>query len=603
MNDKLKELKARANSLPLSPGVYIMKDKNGKIIYIGKAKSLKNRVTQYFGSGSNHTEKVKRMVENVFEFEYILCDTEFEAFLLENSLIKQNQPKYNILLKDDKGYHYIKITNEKWKKIISAKQINDNSEYIGPYNSGSIVKQTIDEAHKIFKLPTCNRSFDKKSKPCLSFHIGLCDAPCRGDISLSKYLESVESAVNFIKNGSVGQEEIKSLQKKMEEAAEELDFEYAAKLRDRISSIKKVRERQKVITDIYENQDVIACAGADDKICIQILKFRNGHLSDQQHFIIEQSLTMRSALYYEFLQRLYSEKADIPPRIVLDSEVDDKEILEKWLGSIISKKVNIVVPKIGEQVKLIDMCKTNAAQILSEIIERSGRETSALSELGELLNIAPPKYIEAYDISNFSGSANVAAMVVFLNGRPLKSAYRRFKIKGFLGQDDYRSMAEIIDRRLIELKSSQDEAFRRCPDLILLDGAQGQINAVLPILKKHGVNIPVFGMVKDSKHRTRAIASNGGDIAIKTTRKVYSLITNIQDEVHRFAISFNRNTLKKDMFQSELCQIEGVGKGRAKALLSHFKTVSKIKSATVEELSKVAGINKVTAQNIFEYFN
>ncbi len=602
MNNNLKKLKERANSLPSTPGVYIMKNSNDDIIYIGKAKSLKNRVTQYFGSGTNHTAKVKKMVDNIDHFDFVLCDTEFEAFLLENSLIKQNQPKYNILLKDDKGYHYIKVTDEKWKKIITAKQINDNGEYIGPYNSGSIVKQTVDEACKIFKLPTCNRSFDKRSKPCLNYHIGLCEAPCKGNVPLNKYLETLDSAVSFIKKGSIADDEIENLQKKMEIAAQSLDFEYAAKLRDRIVSIKKVRERQKVITDTYETQDIIASAGADEKICIQILKFRNGHLSDQQHYIIDENLNFRSELYYEFLQRHYNENFDIPPRVVLDCEVEDKTILEEWLSKKIGRKVNIVVPKIGEQLKLIDMCRTNAAQNLSEVIKRSGRETSALSELGELLGIAPPKYIEAYDISNFAGYENVAGMVVFHNGRPVKSSYRRFKINSFAGQDDYRSMAEVIDRRLNELKKANDAAFAQKPDLILLDGGRGQINAVLPVFQAHNIDIPVFGMVKDSKHRTRAIASDGGDIAIKSTKKVYTLVTKIQDEVHRFAISYNRNRLKKNMLESELCKIEGIGKGRAKTLITHFKTVSKIKNASIDELSSVNGISTSLAQNIKNYF-
>lgn len=602
MNSKLRELKDRANSLPSTPGVYIMKNSNDKIIYIGKAKSLKNRVTQYFGSNTNHTLKVIKMVENVDRFDYILCDTEFEAFLLENSLIKQHQPKYNILLKDDKGYHYIKITDEKWKKIQTSKQINDNAEYIGPYNSGAIVRQTVDEACKIFKLPTCNRSFDKRTKPCLNYHIGLCEAPCKGNVSIEKYLETVNSAVSFIKKGGIADNELDLLQSKMEVAAENLDFEYAAKLRDRITAIKRVRERQKVISGTYETQDIIASAGADEKTCIQILKFRYGHLSDQQHYIIEEKLCNKNELYYEFLQRIYSENSDIPPRIVLDCEVEDQGIIEAWLSEKTGRRVSIVIPKIGEQLKLIDMCKSNAAQNLSETIERNAKETTALSELGELLGIAPPKYIEAYDISNFSGSENVAGMIVFYNGRPLKSSYRKFKIKGFLGQDDYRSMAEVIDRRLNELEKGEDNAFAQKPDLILLDGGQGQINAVLPVLSKYSVDIPVFGMVKDSKHRTRAITSNGGDIAIKSTRKVYTLVTNIQDEVHRYAISFNRNRMKKNMLESELLNISGVGKGRAKNLIAHFKSISKIKAASVKELSSVKGINLATAENIFNFF-
>ena len=603
MNEKARILKDKANTLPTTPGVYIMKNKKNEIIYVGKAKSLKNRVTQYFGSDLNHSEKVRKMVENVEDFDFILCDSEFEAFLLENSLIKQNQPKYNILLKDDKGYHYIKITDEKWKKILAVKQMTDEGEYIGPYNSGNIVRQTVEAAQKIYKLPTCNRSFDKVSKPCLSYHIGLCDAPCRGNISIERYLENVNQAVNFVKKGGAFDDEVRLMRQKMNEAAENLDFEYAAKLRDRIAAIKKIGQRQKVITSTYPNQDVIASASADGKICIQVLRFKNGHIFDEEHFVFDYDGTDKGELYYEFIRQFYNSGRDLAPRIVVDFDVQDAEILERWLSEKCGKKVSIIKPKIGEQLKLVEMCRTNAAQNLSNLIERDGRETSALSELGDLLSIPAPKHIEAYDISNFSGSNNVAAMVVYVNGRPKKDFYRRFKIKSFIGQDDYRSMAEVIDRRLNEYENSSDSAFSTLPDLVLLDGAEGQINAVLPVLKAHNINVPVFGMVKDSKHRTRAIAATGGDIEIKPTRKVYTLITSIQDEVHRFAISYNRNAMKKAMLSSELLEIEGVGKGRVKLLLAHFKSMEKIKSASIEELCAVPNISATTAKKIFEFYN
>ncbi len=603
MNEKLRALKDKANTLPTTPGVYIMKNKKNEIIYVGKAKSLKNRVTQYFGSDLNHSEKVRKMVENIENFDFILCDSEFEAFLLENSLIKQNQPKYNILLKDDKGYHYIKITDEKWKKILAVKQMTDEGEYIGPYNSGSIVRQTVEAAQKIYKLPTCNRSFDKVSKPCLNYHIGLCDAPCRGNISLKNYLENVNQAVNFIKKGGAFDDEVKLMRQKMNEAAENLDFEYAAKLRDRIAAIEKIGQRQKVITSTYLYQDVIASAAADGKICVQVLRFKNGHIFDEEHFTFDYDGNDKGELYYEFIRQFYNSGRDLAPRIVVDFDARDTEILERWLSEKCGKKVSIVKPKIGEQFKLVEMCRANAAQNLSNLIERDGRETSALSELGDLLSIPAPRHIEAYDISNFSGSNNVAAMVVFVNGRPKKDFYRRFKIKSFIGQDDYRSMAEVIDRRLNEYENGSDSAFSTLPDLILLDGAEGQINAVLPVLNAHNIHVPVFGMVKDSKHRTRAIAATGGDIEIKPTRKVYTLITAIQDEVHRFAISYNRNAMKKAMLSSELLEIEGIGKGRVKLLLAHFKSMEKIKSASLEELCAVPGISTTIAKNIFEFYN
>lgn len=595
-------LKQKANKLPLTPGVYIMKDKQGNIIYIGKAKALKNRVTQYFGSDTNHNLKVRKMVMNVADFDYILCDTEFEALLLENSLIKQNQPKYNILLKDDKGYHYVKITNDKWKKIECVKQKDNDGKYIGPYHSGNMVKNAVDEALRVFRLPDCNRSFDKPSKPCLNFHIGRCSAPCKGNIPLADYLETVDSAVAFIKNGGYGEEDIKTLKQKMEEAAENLDFEYAAKLRDRIDAVNKIAQRQKVISSTHKNQDVFACAVVGNISCVQMLKFRNWHLCDQEHFVFEDT-SSKAELYGEFLMRFYGMENDIPQSIIIDQLPESSELSEKWLSDISGYSVRISVPQKGEQKKLVDMCLNNAAETLSKRIERTGKETAALSELAELLGMdTSPRYIESYDISNTAGSENVAAMVVFCDGRPLRDNYRKFKIKGFSGQDDYRSMAEVIDRRLCENEKQEDEAFKVLPDLILLDGGKGQISAVLPVLKKHNLNIPLFGMVKDSKHRTRAVASSGGDIAIKPTRSAFVLVTKIQDETHRFAITFHKNCRSASMTKSELLAIEGVGEKRVAALFKHFKSLKNIKSATVEQLSSVPGIDKKTAQNIYDYY-
>ena len=602
-SEKLKELKQKANRLPLNPGVYIMKDKDGKIIYIGKAKALKNRVTQYFGAGNQHTEKVRKMVSNVFDFEYIVCTSEFEALILENSLIKQNQPKYNILLKDDKGYSYIKISNDKWKKIESAKTVDKTGEFIGPFNSGYIVKETVAQAKKIFKLPDCNRDFDKPSKPCLNFHIGLCDAPCKGNISLNDYLENIENAKEFIKNGDSEAVSIEKLTKKMLEASENLQFETAAKLRDRINAIKKIREKQRVVSISYKSQDVIASAFIGETACVEILIFRNYKLTDKQHFIID-GFSNKEALYNEFLTGFYSNKTDIPSRILLDCEVTEFKTIEEWLSQKANKKVNFLNPKQGDQLKILEMCLNNAAEDLSEKTERTGREMSALNELAKLLGLEkPPRIIEAYDISNTAGSENVAGMIVFKDGRPYKAAYRRFKIKSFSGQDDYRSMAEVLDRRFNEFETGEDEYFKTLPDLILLDGAKGQILAVLPILKRHNIDVSIFGMVKDSKHRTRAIATTGGDIAIKSNRKAFTLVTNIQDEVHRFAISYHKKLQSKNLLKSELLEIDGVGKKRAEALIKHFKSINKIKNASVEQLCEFDSINLDTANHIFTFFD
>lgn len=600
-NTKLRELKAKANRLPLTPGVYIMKDKNDNIIYIGKAKSLKNRVTQYFGAGSGHTEKVRKMVSLVNDFEYVLCDSEFEALILENSLIKQNQPKYNILLKDDKGYHYIKITGDKWRKITTSMQLDDKSaEYIGPYYSSAVVKDTVAEVRKIFKLPDCNRSFDKYSKPCLNFHIGLCEAPCRANISAEQYNETIDSAISFIKNS--GDDIVKILEQNMHCAAEKLDFEYAAKLRDRINAIKKLNDSQKVVMCTYKNQDVFASAVLGDVACIAVLVFRNNKLTDKKHFIID-TFTDKNDLYSQFLTQYY-DGGEIPPRILIDSEIESKELLEQWLCEKAGKKAEILLPQRGEQKDLVSMCRNNAADNLAQKTELLGREMSALNELARLLGLpAAPRVIESYDISNTAGDENVAGMVVFRDGKPYKPHYRMFKIKSFAGQDDYRSMAEVLDRRFTEYENGENEGFSTLPDLILLDGGKGQISAVEQILKKHNINVPLFGMVKDSKHRTRAIATNGGDISIKANESAYRLVTTIQDEVHRFAIGYHKKRRSKKMLSSELLTIEGIGEAKAKALLKHFKTMKAIREASVDELSAVAGINRSLAEKIYSEFN
>ncbi len=599
---RLSRLKKRANRLPLLPGVYIMKNKNDEIIYIGKAKALKNRVTQYFGGGSGHTAKVRKMVSNVDHFEYIVCDSEFEALILENSLIKQNQPKYNILLKDDKGYSYVKITNDKWKKITFSRSADKRGEYIGPYSSLYVVKETVDEARKIFKLPDCNRSFDKPSKPCLNYHIGICDAPCRGKMSLGSYLENVNAAVDFIKHGGADSETEAELNKKMLAAAERLDFETAAKLRDRINAMKRIREKQKVVRATYKSEDVIASALLGETAAVSVFIFRNCRLCDKQVFLFD-GISDRESLYEEFLQRYYLEKEDIPSRVLIDSSADFSAP-ERWLTEKSGHNVSFINPKLGEQKALLDMCLNNAAETLSQKAERTGREMSVLDELARLLGLpSAPRYIEAYDISNTAGSENVAGMIVYKDGRPFKPAYKRFKIKSFLGQDDFRSMAEVLDRRFTEYEKGEDEGFAVLPDLILLDGGSGQMSAVRPVLEKHGITVPLFGMVKDSKHRTRAIAAEGGDISIKSNRAAFTFITGIQDEVHRFAIGYHKQRRSKSMLASELTEIEGIGKARAAALLKHFKTVKAIKAATADELAAAPGMTKAAANAVYKHFH
>ncbi len=607
MENKIKELRAKAMSLPLTPGVYIMRDKNRKIIYIGKAKALKNRVSQYFGSHTNHTPKVIRMVENVDTFDYIVTDSEFEALVLECSLIKQYTPHYNILLKDDKGYSYIKITNEQWPRIKAVKQIdNDGAQYIGPYMSSYYVKNAVDQAVKIFKLPTCGRKFPQdigKGRPCLNYHIKLCSAPCTGKITHKEYTENLKEAVEFLKGGNNA--DIKKMTAEMNLAAENLEFERAARIRDRINAIKKMGDSQKVVCSKIKEQDVLAVVTEGNTACFEVFKFKNGALYDREHFIIGDVDDLPQARH-EFITGYYYKRNDIPPRITVDGSVNDAELLQQWLSEVLGKKVVIFQPQKGEQLQLVEMCKKNAAEHLAHRRGAAGKDTMALNTLGELLGLdGAPNYIESYDISNQNGTANVAGMIVFENGRPLKSAYRRFEIKTVAGQDDYGSMAEVIERRLNEYEKHKDEGvgFGRMPDLILLDGGKGQVNAVSQVMKRMGYSIPLFGMVKDNKHRTRAITDAGKEIAINNKRSVFTLVSNIQEEVHRFAIGYHRQKRKNTSFKSSLTEIEGVGERRAKALLKHFGTIANIKEADLQELETAPTMNKVVARTVYSYFH
>lgn len=607
MNEKLKSLRAKAMALPLLPGVYIMKDKKRNIIYIGKAKKLKNRVSQYFGSQNNHSEKVRRMVENVSDFEYIITDSEFEALILECSLIKQHTPKYNILLKDDKGYSYIKISDEKWQRISCALQKDDETaRYIGPYNSGYLVKQAVDEANTVFMLPTCNRRFPEdfgKGRPCLNFHIKKCCAPCTGKVKFSAYKEKVEMALDFLSGGS--SQSLKNLTQQMMDASENLEFERAASIRDSINAIKKLSDKQKVIQSSIKDQDVIAYFSDGNKACFEVFRFEGGRLCDRQDFPVEAGDSPKDAMA-EFITRFYGSGNSIPKNITLESSADSQELLEKFLTEKKGSRVYITVPGKGEQRKLALMCRENAAERVAQLKGATGRELSVLQELKELLGMEKiPFYIESYDISNHAGAENVAGMVVFENGRPLKKAYKKFKIKSFAGQDDYASMNEVLRRRLEEYNLHKDEGvgFGRLPDLILLDGGVGQVNAVKPLLSEFQLDIPLFGMVKDDRHRTRAITSDNREIAISSTRRVFSFISSVQDEVHRFAIGFHKQRSSKTMLKSSLTDIPGIGEQRAKILLTHFKTVKNIRNAQVDELMMAPKMTKPAALAVYRYFH
>ncbi|MBR5451527.1 MAG: excinuclease ABC subunit UvrC [Clostridia bacterium] len=600
-------LRKKAMTLPLKPGVYIMKDKSGNIIYIGKAKALRNRVSQYFGSHRAHGEKVIKMVSQVRDFEYIVCDSEYEALMLECSLIKQHMPKYNILLKDDKGYHYIKITKGEWPTISAAMQKEeDGNEYLGPYYSSYIVRQTVESARKAFMLPSCTKQLGNKKlnkRPCLNYYIKNCSAPCCSMIKYADYIESVNNALKFIKSGSGAS--LQELKEQMQEASDNFEFERAAILRDRIFAIQKITQKQKVVSSTYKNQDIIAAVNDKGTICFEVFSFRNGDLVDRREFV-EPLIETAEESRAEFILAYYSDSEYIPNRILVDIELSDRETLEQILSEKAGRKVAILLPQKGEQLRLVEMCRNNAAERLSHELGYKGNKVTALEELKALLSLPTvPNYIEAYDVSNTAGSENVAGMVTFMNGVPYKAGYKKFKIKSFVGQDDVRSMAEVLDRRFSEYKNSQDDSvgFGKLPDLILLDGGKGQLSAVLPVLQKYGLNIPIFGMVKDSKHKTRAITAGGADIEIKANRKVYSLIFEIQEEVHRFSVSFHHNRSKKKSLKSSLLEIEGVGKVKADLLLKFFGSVKAISNAEIEELSAVGGIDKKTACSIYNYFH
>ena len=488
-----KDLRKKAMALPLQPGVYIMKNKNKKIIYIGKAKKLKNRVSSYFGSHSNHSLKVIRMVENFDDFDYILVNTEFEALVLECSLIKQHMPKYNILLKDDKGYNYIKITKGDFPMISECKRIDDDgATYIGPYISNFSVKQAVEETLKIFKLPRCNKRFPQdygKSRPCLNGFMGLCSAPCAGKMTQQEYLKNVNDAVAFLKGGS--QTAVREMTAQMNELSENLQFEEAAKLRDRIKAIKNLDERQNVVSINVPEEDVFALVNGKKKACFEVIRFQNGKLTDTEFWLIDSQDDLESART-ELIEQYYSMRERVPARIALDGFAEDEELLHEFLENKRGKKVEFIHPQKGEHLSIVNMCIRNANEHLAQNEGRLGREFAALEELASLLGLKkPPEYIESYDISHTFGADNVAGMVVFHNGRPMKSAYKRFAVKGFDGQNDVGSMNEVLTRRFNHYYNDEEgSTFKILPDLILLDGGQPQVHAVLPVIEKMGLNVP-----------------------------------------------------------------------------------------------------------------
>ncbi|KHO63096.1 Excinuclease ABC subunit C [Thermoanaerobacter sp. YS13] len=604
--------------LPEKPGVYIMKDKSGKIIYVGKAVVLKNRVRQYFQNKENQLPKVKVMLSHVEDFEYIVTDTELEALMLECNLIKNYKPKYNVLLKDDKNYPYIKVTvNEEYPRIMFTRRIEpDGAKYFGPYSSAFAVRETIKLVRKMFPVRTCNRNIEKdigKVRECLYYHIGLCSAPCTNKINKEDYRKLVDQAVLFLD----GKRDwlIQKLKEDMQEAAEELRFEEAARIRDQIFAIERTSEKQKVVSVGEDEQDIISMARSADISCIQVFFVRDGKLSGREHYYMKNTEGMeRGEVISSFIKQFYEGAPYIPKEIITDVELDERELLSEWLSQKRGNKVFITIPVRGKKKELVDMVYQNALEALKNDIsirDEISKDQAAL-ELSNLVGLDYAKRIEAYDISNTRGQENVGSMVVFVDGKPKKSQYRKFNIKYVEGQDDYESMREVIERRflhgieeneLIEKgELEEDKAkFAEMPDLIFVDGGIGHVNAVLQVLSGLGISIPVYGMVKDSKHRTRGLVSPQGEIDIPMTTKAFRLIAQIQEEAHRFAITFHKEKQSK-RFKSELLNIPGIGEKRAKALYDAFKSIEEIKGASVEDLKKVEGMNEKAAQAVYEYF-
>lgn len=601
MNTILPYLREKTSKLTTSAGVYIMKDKSNNIIYIGKAKNLRRRVSSYFRENPDHTPKVSAMVSNVHDYDFIVTDSEYEALLLECSLIKQHQPKYNILLKDDKGYHYIRISDDEYPRITAEKNTLKSGTYSNPYTSGFVAKETVDEVNRVFRLPTCNRKFPqdfRKSRPCLNYHIKNCMGVCTGKISKSEYSGIIKQAENFIKNGS--SESIERMEKEMNEASERLDFEKAVILRDRIASIKKSAEKQKVINTGIENADIIATAEFYDGVYVSVLMYRNNRLYDK--IVTEFGNSTDEDILSVFMMQYYYKREDIPKLIIADHVPEDYDLIRKMLETQSGKKVTFSVPQKGRQMELLKLAKNNSAEYVALRNNRTGKEIIALEQLGKVLGLEkPPKYIEAYDISNLSDESIVAGMVVFENGRPLKKAYKRFTVRQIMYQNDYESMYEVLTRRLMHIINQEgDEYFRRTPDLILLDGGKGHVSTITELIKDLGLNIPVFGMVKNDRHRTRAIASGGREIQLNNLQTAFMFVTRIQDEVHRYSVNYMHSKHKKKTYLSELTSVKGIGEKKSEKLLIKYKTKDNLKKASPEELAETAGINSGTARELWE---
>lgn len=604
-NPCLPYLRDKTSKLTEKPGCYIMKDSGGKIIYVGKAKNLKHRVTSYFRKGQDHLPKVWKMVSLVRDYDFIVTDSEFEALVLECSLIKQYSPKYNILLKDDKGYSYIRVSNEEYPRLTAALQKEDDgAQYIGPYISSYSVKQAVDEANRVFMLPTCTKQFPRdlgKSRPCLNCFIKQCMGVCKGEISAEDYRRVVQQAVEYIKSGS--QASVERLTEQMNAAAEALDFEQAAKLRDRITAIKKAAEGQKIVSDDLRDMDIFAVSENADRACGSVLMYRGGRLFDKYSAPLGMT-DLGSAMREGFITEFYSARSEIPKDILLDEPIENAELLERYLSDKCGHRVHISVPQRGALLRLTTLAKSNASEHLSLRVGRTGKEITALEELAKALGLEkPPRFIECYDISNFGSSDMTCGMVVYENGRPCKRFYRKFAIKTVHEQNDYACMCEAVERRFKRYLEGEDEGFSTLPDLILLDGGKGHVATVTPVVRALGINVPIYGLVKDSKHRTRAATASDHEISLTSYRRAFALVTAIQDEVHRYAITFTKARHKKNSFALGLTSVKGIGEKKAQKLMTEYKTRAALEAATEYELAKTAGVSAATAAELYKYIH
>lgn len=615
------DIQEELKKLPKCPGVYIMRDAADNIIYVGKAINLHSRVRSYFRKNIGRGPQIDKMVTLISRFEYIVTDSELEALVLENNLIKEHSPRYNTMLKDDKTYPYIKVTlGEPYPRVLFSRTMKkDHSRYFGPYTSAGAVKDTIELINKLYQLRTCNRNLPKdcgNDRACLNYHIRQCMAPCQGNISQEEYGERVKMALDFL-NGSY-QEILKELAHKMEQASEDLEFEEAIRYRDLYNSVKQISLKQKITDSDGEDKDIIALANDDRDAVVQVFFVRAGKLIGRDHFYMTHvSETPRPQILLDFVKQFYAGTPFIPKELMLQEEIEDTEVLEQWLTRRKGARVYIRVPKIGTKEKLVELAARNAQLVLSQDKERmkreEGRTIGAVKEISSLLGLDDVNRMEAYDISNISGFANVGSMVVYEKGKPKRSDYRKFRIKTVSGPNDYACMKEVLTRRFLhgmeeqkELKEKEIDnafgSFTKFPDVIMMDGGKGQVNTALSVLKELNIQIPVCGMVKDDNHRTRGLYYNNREIPIDRDSEGFKLITRIQDEAHRFAIEYHRSLRSKSQVKSVLDEIPGVGPSRRKALMKNFKSIEEIKNADVEALAGVPEIPRHIAEGIYDFF-